>query len=240
MEEMMPRQNTLDQEPETHESYGVMQISRVSVSPPTNLFGSSIRHSNMISLKISEGKKYRDYQADRYMDGETLIEVAMSATQFADAITSLNVGCGTPVTLSYVKGDQWNEKTRRHREPCPEVNIRKLANQELKNEMACLGERVDELTKDAKEILERKGTTIKSDEKKKLLQDLMFVAQEIKSNIPFAHDCFNRSVNKTVIEAKGEIDSTLQAMREKLGDKVLAGQGQIEIPMLEEGEETAK
>ena len=226
----MPKQDYI--EPEKHESYGVLQISRVSTTPPTDLFGSSIRHGNTIILKICEGKKSRDFQTDRYYEGKMLIQVEMSSTQFANAITSLNVGGGTPVTLRYVLGDKWDEKFRRYRKPCPEINARKLVNKELKNEMAHLGEKVEQLSKDTKRILQRKGTTIKSAEKKKLLDDLNSLITEIKSNIPFAHDCFNRSVNKTVTEAKGEIDVTLQAMREKLGDKVL--QGAIEVPMLEE------
>ena len=228
----MARPNNFDQKPETHESYGVLQISRVSCSPPVALFGSSIRHGNLISLKICEGKKYRDYQRDRYMDGKTLIEVEMSATQFAEAITSLNVGSGTPVTIHSVTGDKFDEKTRRYRERCPEVNAKELATHELKDKMACLAENIEKLAKDAKEILEQKGTTIKSGNKKKLLQDIQFLIQEVRDNIPFAHECFNQSVTKTVTEAKGEIEAAYQTMREKLGDKVLLGE--IQVPMLEE------
>ena len=220
--------------PESHESYGVIQISRVSCSPHTNLFGSSVRHGNFVSLKICEGRKTRDFQADRYHDGERLVEVSMSATQFANAITSLNMGCGTPVTIDYVKGDEFNEQTRKYRERCPEVNARQIATTELKIQMSELGNKVDALAKDSVEILGRKGT-IKSGDKKKLLSELSNLVTEIRSNIPFTHECFNRSVDNTVTEAKGEIDATLQVMREKLGDQVLAGA--IEIPMLEEGKE---
>ena len=220
------RKDILNQEPETHESYGLVSFSRFSINPPVPLFGSSIRHSHPIRMTISQGKKYRDFQKDRYMDGKTLCEVWLSATQFAEAITSFNVGCGVPCTIRNVIGDS------EQREPCPEVNFRKQANNELKEEMSELSERVEELSKDAKEILGKTGN-IKKSEKEKLLKDLIFLAQEVRSNIPFVHDCFNESINKTVTEAKGEIDATLQTMRERLGDKVL--NGEIEIPLLNEG-----
>jgi hypothetical protein len=223
------RKSFIDTEPEKHESYGLVSLSRVTCTPPMALFGSSIRHSNLINLKIHKGKKYRDFQNDHYMDDGLLCEVYLSPTQFAEAITSFNVGCGVPCTLNHVIGDKFDEQARRFRQPCPEVNIRQLANQELKSEMSELKETVDRLSKDAKEILNQKGALKKAD-KDKLLKDLMFLAQEIGSNIPFVHECFNKSVNKTVTEAKGEIDATLQSMRERLGDKVL--NGEIEVPLL--------
>ena len=221
-----------ESETKKHESYGLLSLSRIQVSPPCALFGSSIRHGNTISLRISEGIERRDFQRSWYMDGERFIEVEMSAAQFAEAITTLNVGCGVPVTVRYVKGDEYDKDNRRFRENPPEINFKDRAQSELKSEMMELGERIEELSKDAKEVLERKGTTIKAGEKEKLLRDLMFLVQEIRSNIPFAHECFQKSVEHTVVEAKSEVDSCMTAMREKLGQAVL--DHKIEIPMLED------
>ena len=182
-------------------------------------------------MKVSKGKKFRDYQNDTYMSEGQLIEVWLSPTQFAEAITSFNIGEGVPCTLKHVVGDKFNTTTRQFREECPERNFRKEANIELKDEMAELGKRIAKMSKDAQELLTSKGQ-LKVGEKKQLLDELQGIVTEVESNIPFVHECFNESVNKTVTEAKGEIDATYQVMREKLGDKVLSGE--IEIPMLEE------
>jgi len=230
----MSRKDHINQEPERHESYGMLSISRMTSTPAKPIFGSSIRHSNIISLKILKGRKYRNFQKDRYMGDGTICEIWLSPTQFAEAITSFNIGDGVPCNIQHVKGDKWDEEKRQYREPCPEVNFRKQANDELQDEMSELGDRVNKLSADAKEILNQKGS-LKVADKKKLLNDLTALVQEIESNIPFVHTCFNHSVNKTVTEAKGEIDATLQTMRERLGDKVLAGE--IEVPMLEETKE---
>ena len=96
--------------------------------------------------------------------------------------------------------------------------------------MSDLSTRLDELKKDSEEILTRKEP-IKAADRKKLLDDLRMLEQEIRSNIPFVHECFNKSVDKTVTEAKGEIDATFQTVRERLGDAAIAGK--IEVPMLE-------
>ena len=227
-----------DQEPEKHESYGMLKISRVTSNPPKNLFGSSIRHGHYITLAICEGEKRRDFQKDWYSTRKQLIEVEMSATQFADAITSLNVGEGVPCTIHYVESDKDPESAKvRFREKCPEVNFKQLATKELKEEMGDLAKLLATLKKDAEEILNSKGT-IKASEKKKLLADLRRIEQELSSNLPFVHECFNESVERTVVEAKGEIDATYQGMRERLGDEAIKhlNSSVIEVPMLEEGD----
>jgi len=211
----------INQKPETHESYGLLSISRTT-GTPRPLFGTTIRHGNTIVLNISEAQLYRDFQKNRYRDSKTLIEVEMSPIQFAEAITSMNIGCGVPVTL---RRTQDNHKIA---DP-PEVNFQERAKSELKNEMGELAERVEELSKDAKEILSKSGT-IKAGERDKILKDLMFLVQEIRSNIPFAHECFQEAVEETVTEAKATVDAALVTMREKLGQQVL--EHNLDLPKL--------
>jgi hypothetical protein len=208
--------------PETHESYGLLSLSRVTGTPRA-LFGSTIQHGDTIQLSISKGELTRSYQQNRYMDREELIEVEMSAAQFAEAITTLNVGCGVPVTLRRVAGKQIAEP--------PSVDFKERAKNELKEEMGELAKRIDTLAKDAKEILERKGAPIKAEEKKKILDDLYALVTEVRSNIPFAHECFQGAVDETVVHAKAEVDACLTTMRERLGQQVL--DGKISVPLLD-------
>lgn len=219
------RKSFNDIQSETHESYGLVKFSRTS-GTPRSLFGSTIKHSDTIRLTISEGKVHRDFQKNYYMDGKELIEVEMSSAQFAELITTLNCGSGVPATLIHHGGKKMADP--------PEVDFKERAKTELKEEMKVLGERIEELAKDAKEILTRKGAPIKADEKAKILQDLMLIVQEVKSNIPFAHECFQGAVDETVVEAKAEIDNCMTTMRERLGQAVL--DNKIQIPLLESKE----
>jgi hypothetical protein len=157
------------------------------------------------------------------MDREQLIEIEMSQSQFAEAITTLNVGCGVPVTLRRVAGKQIADP--------PQVDFKERAKNELKEEMGTLAKRIEELSKDAKEILERKGTPIKAEERKKILDDLYALVTEVRSNIPFAHECFQEAVDETVVQAKAEVDACLTTMREKLGQQIL--DGKISVPLLD-------
>jgi hypothetical protein len=69
------------------------------------LFGSPLaRHYGTICLSISPAKwthaLNRDHYQQRGLDEH--IEIEMSAAQFADMITSLNMGSGTPCTIRYL------------------------------------------------------------------------------------------------------------------------------------------
>ena len=99
-----------------HESYGTLEISR-SQRSPTSLFCSSIKHENVIQLRISAAEFHRnrhthsDLMYALQARKDCYVEVEMSYNQFAEAITSLNRGGGTPVTVRYANG--------REMSPCP-------------------------------------------------------------------------------------------------------------------------
>ena len=90
-----------------HPSYGILHIARTSGGGSAiRLFGSPLAtHYGTIRLSISKGKWIHGHNHDRYYGmNKDYVEVEMSAAQFADAITSLNLGSGTPCTIRYVQG----------------------------------------------------------------------------------------------------------------------------------------
>lgn len=91
-------------EKKQHPSYGMIRFARSSIGGSgTALFGSSIMHNNVIRLSISKGMMEREGNEDWFLAGtdinDMIVEVEMSYTQFAEAITSLNIGEGIPVTI---------------------------------------------------------------------------------------------------------------------------------------------
>lgn len=180
-----------------HESYAMLQISRVSCNKGQNLFGSSIKHSNTIMLRIKEAKMDRHLNRDWYYGGKEYIEIEMSYSQFAEAITSLNQGEGVPVTLKYLMGKSIEE--------CPHVDKRGEFENEFREQMEELNSRLKRLTENTESILNEKKTLNKTD-KDTILNEIKMLRQEINSNIPFMATSFNEQMDKTVLEAKGEIE----------------------------------
>lgn len=186
-----------------HPSFANLYIGRSHSSGKQALFGSSIKHSDVITLKISPAYMDRDLNYDRYYaEAVPYIEIKMSQSQFAQAITSLNMGAGVPVTLSQLNGE--------YIEPCPFVDKREQFSSEFRQDMQEISKRLDEVTKEVESLIENKKTFSKAD-KEMILKTLTDVKTQIGSNYPYMYSMFNEQMDKTVNEAKAEIESHLQS-----------------------------
>ena len=88
---------------EKHDSWGMVGIYRQHHNG-RELFGSDVTNYNTICLKIKTAQCCRDLGRDWVMGDETLIEITLSANQFADLLTNANMGDGVPCTIEYVSG----------------------------------------------------------------------------------------------------------------------------------------
>lgn len=89
---------------ETHPSYGSLQIHRTSGC--RRLFDSALQHHGYITLKVVRAEMHDGIGGNGsiMLRGPSIVEVCMSETQFARAITSMNMGSGVPCTISRVEG----------------------------------------------------------------------------------------------------------------------------------------
>jgi hypothetical protein len=191
-----------------HESFGMLQFSRLSSNKGQSLFGSSIEHSNTIALRLHKGTVERGLNTDWYYAGRELFEVEMSQTQFAEAISSMNQGSGVPVTIKRLNGKRI--------EPCPFTNKRQQFEQEFEQRMKKMADGFDEMTARAEEILSAGKAPTKA-EKQEIMNTLFKVKQELGSNIPYVNSCFNEQMDRTVMEAKGEVEALVQNTLNRLG-----------------------
>lgn len=206
----------LENMPEKHESYGALEISR-SQRPSTALFGSSIMHENTIRLRISSAELERHHNRDRVFPSSlrknTFIEVEMSYAQFAEAITSLNNGMGVPVTVRYANG--------RTMEPCPFTSKDEQFRAEFNADLREIAAAVDGALARAKTLFDSKKPLTKA-EKDELLAILGNLSMEVNSNIPFVRDSFVEQMDKTVAEAKGNIEGFLQNRMAAIANAAIA------------------
>jgi hypothetical protein len=182
----------------SHPSFAIASFSRTT-GGKGNVFGSSIQHSHIIRLSIRRAERIRsELHYDTYHGREELIEVEMSPSQFAELITSLNCGEGTPVTLRYVGGERI--------EDCPEITDKKKEfSNEFKLKCKELGESLNSLVKKAEE-LKAKPSVTKAD-REEFLKIAASIKQEVSSNLPFTMDMFNEQTEKSIVEAKREIEA---------------------------------
>lgn len=197
--------------PEKHESYAVLSMSRGHTNVSRSMFGSSIKHSNVISLRIDTATLNRDLHKDSIFPEKRLIEIEMSEAQFAQAITTFNQGSGTPVTLTY--------HDRKNMEPCPYVSKVEQFSQEFKQRMDELNYDLEQELQHAREIL-TSGKAPNKGERDIILRAMETLTKQLSSNIPFVAKQFDRQMDQTITEAKKEIEAFMRKEADKYNLKL--------------------
>jgi len=181
---------------QTHESFGMVKFSRVNSSRAHNLFGSSITHRDTIHLSISKGSVKRDLHKEWYMDEKEIVNVELSENQFAELITTMNVGTGIPCTIRYLD-------SKRVEDP-PYESKRQLFENEFKDDVRKIGASLSSLHTELSKLIEDKAPRSAF---KEFANKVRLIAQDINSNLPFIQQSFNEAIDKTVTEAKGDIEA---------------------------------
>lgn len=182
---------------ETHESYGMMSFSRIS-GGASHLFGSSIPHTETIQLTIGQAELERGLSTDWYYRKNDHIVVEMSHAQFSEAITSMNMGSGVPVTIKRLNGKRVAKTGF--------TNKRIQFEKEFEERMQELQKSMEHLTAHAEDILHNKKAVSKAD-RNEILNGINKLKVELSSNIPFMSNMYNEQMDKTTQEAKAEVEA---------------------------------
>ncbi len=200
-------------------SYGMIQLSRSSIGGTgTALFGSSIMHNNVIRLTISNGFMEREDSQDNYYAKTSrkncIVEVEMPYTQFAGAITSLNMGDGVSVTITNIGGQPVPKR--------PYEDKQKIMRKEVEDAADDIARKLVKDAAEVKKLLDEKRVLSKSD-REWIVNVLKGADQRLSSDIPFLNDLFLEQMDKTVTEVKGEFESYVQNKTNSIALEVLAG-----------------
>lgn len=185
----------------SHPSYGTIMFNR-SNSRVTPLFGSSIKHNNVITMELRHADIERGLNRDWVYGKAPIAEIEMSYSQFAEAITSFGCGTGIPCTIRYTEKDGNMPK-------CDFVSKREQFTDEFKEKREEAVSESKELIKEVAELFSQKKALTKAD-KESVMKKLNKLSMDIGCNIDFIADSFNEQMDKTVMEAKGEIESFCQ------------------------------
>lgn len=204
-----------------HPSYGMIQVSRFTGGNNV-YYGSSIKHGGGIRISIHKSDMDRHLKKDWHHAGEPLIEVWMSYNQFAEMLTANMNTDGTPCTLKYVNGE--------HIPDCEFENKRMQFDNEIKKDMANIGNKLDSIVENTSRILSSKGN-IKISDRELILEEIRMLRQGIAANVPFIQKQLNRQIDKTIAEAKAEIEGFYEEKIRGLGIKAL--EDKVKVPEIE-------
>lgn len=212
--------------PETHPCYGMIGISRFQ-GGDGQFFGSGVQQMGGISVSIKKAHMRRSLSEDSYFADEEIIRVEMIPAQFAELITSPNIGEGVPCTLTRVNGKSI--------ERCQLTNKRQRITKDFEKQMKRIGVAMGALQAKAK-VLEEKPSITKAD-RKEFTRLAWEVQRVVDDHIPFIQERFADTMEATVADAKANLEAFVSNMARSLGNEALAKQlSSGSQQMLAEGE----
>lgn len=198
-----------------HPSYGLVNISRIMGSTgQTRLFGSPLAHHyGMIRLSISSARWIHGLHHDRYhgsLRGEH-IEIEMSAAQFADMITSLNMGAGTPCTIRRLAGVQIPN-------PPDHATEAEHIRDNFEGSLDTYKAKAHTYRKKIEELTQKLSTKAKDE----IRIALDVIEDQLGSNAPFVVKQFQEATTRITSAAKAEVDAFVTGVVRAAGLEAIA------------------
>lgn len=192
-----------------HPSWAVVQVGRVSGL--ADLFGSALQHQHYIKLSIGRAQKIvSDNGEERAFGGlrGEIVEILLSEAQWAQLLSSMNMGQGVPCTLNYLDKKKVPE--------CPPSRLSAQFHEAVQEDVKKLALQLQELQQVMSERFSDKRALTK-DEKNELLGRANSAIRTLTDKLPFIQQMFQEKLEEQVAGAKIEIDSFLAFKAQLLG-----------------------
>lgn len=203
---------------ETHPSWGMIGAYHTS-GGARQLFGSDVSNHNTIVIRVKHAQKHRELGRDWTMGTDTICEVELSALQFAEFLTNMNVGDGAPCTVRYTRNDgdimYQPEKSRVDVILAERDSIVDRASSSLQEVHAELQELV-------------KNKKISKSTGDKLLHKLYTAMSDLEgNNYEFYRKQAEREVSELVVEAKSQISEYVATKIYSVGLETLVNAAEV-------------
>lgn len=214
-----------DDEWKTHPSYCQVSFSR-SGGTFGRLFGSPLpRHEGVICLRVMRAREKIDDGIPQYYSKheDGIVEVYLTSAQFAELLTTMNVGQGVPGTLRAV-GTEMMERPPQDA-PLPTESLR----HSFAKDVANVAKRVVEVRQQVADIFGKKTPPTLKD-KDSILRMIDMLDTHLRANMPFVLGRFEEAAEKVVVHAKAAVDATVTHAAIMAGLARLAERGAPQLP----------
>lgn len=187
----------------SHESFGMVSLSRTYTGQAPYFFGTDMQPNSYITLKICKNCELtyddiigrRPYASNKVKD--QVVEVRMTSTQFADMITSIGMGDGTPCTITKVTGEyvpQYND------------NVQGIFEYEYENVIKSLHS-LDDVHKSAEAEIRKLTAKLPKKTQEEINSIMLRLKNSVTSTVPFHLRKVASAAEQISARAKGEIAS---------------------------------
>lgn len=197
---------------ETHASWGMVGLYHTQ-GGERQLFGSDVSNHNTVVLEVKHAKKERSLGRDWTMGTDTICKVELSALQFAELLTNMNVGDGVPCTVRYTRTDGYIKYK-------PETSKIDVIYEERDAIVDRASSSLHEVKTEIAELIANKK--IAKSVGVELLQKLSGALSDLEgSNFEFYRKCATEEIDKMVVEAKSQISEYVAAKIYSVGLETL-------------------
>lgn len=212
----------MEQKFEEHESWGLVSAHRLTGGDTTNMFGNNVDFPTTIRIEVRPGMVRHDLGRTWYHGKPTpLITVDLTPHQWAEFMSSLNCGEGTPCTVRYANG-----KTV-ERPPKRESEFKKIKS-EMEKKFSDVIQKLEASNVQIREILEKKS--LNKEDRAKLSGTLDVGLRLIQDSLPFLADSMRESAIKITEETKRNMDAFVQDLSQRHGQVEQIQKAQLELP----------
>lgn len=195
---------------ETHPAYG--HIAAARVSGHARLYGSDFRHQHYMVITIRRSQLRRSLSRDWHHEREELIEVALSESQWATFVSSLNGG-GSPCTLTRVAGAQ----------------VSPIAGAVTDRGTQFTGELRERLSGALDALKDLRARVAAGKGGKESVRLVERAEQQIVANLEFVVDQFGAHVEKMTEKAKAEVLAFMDAEVSRAGIEAIKGRQPLRL-----------
>ena len=187
---------------EKHPSYGVARFSRIT-GGSSNFFGTVIKPVHYIQLEIFRGIKQvcSTGGEENFIDDSRipLITVRMTSAEFAELITTMNMGSGIPVTLDDIGGERI--------EDCPPQSspldiVTNKAGEGVTDTSNYIKDTINEVIKDLRDGKLGKKSV------EEVIRKLEIIPGRLESNTTFYKKQIVEVGEKVTVQVRSEIENT--------------------------------
>lgn len=193
-----------------HPAYG--QVHATRISGDVVLHGTDFIHHNFVAISICTSELTRDLSHDWNFPLKEIVEVYLSEAQWATFVSSLNMGGGVPCTINHLNGASMPEIPYRNAQD----EFRGEASEKAKNAAAAVRETIANIEK----VLGNGTSKVRKDA---LLEPLTRLEQELRSNMPYVLESFDRHMEETIEHAKIEVTAHIHNATQRAGLAALQG-----------------
>lgn len=207
---------------EAHPSFGVIGVSRVSGN--ASLFDSDVIHGHFIQITLCEASKQQTGFTHEHIHGHRqLMKINMSFAQFAQMITTQNVGVGTPCTIEYIQGDEdkpyvskWGGRPSPP-EPKPFIDKFKQVGKDRAQKIV---DNIDKATDAVLRLLHGTDKPTKAN-LKSAADALSYARTDVNNNLPYLMECLEEEMETKLSNAVTEFESYVSGSLQEKGLEVM-------------------